>query len=364
MGDLMFYLRNPRVDRGAGASIRNWIVTLESVVKDHPADTIYIAGHSKVNLPVTVTRADLLEFRDYFSGLLGYVQKAIASGRSAPEIVKVASVPGFADYEGSPEGTIQAAYESSQSRRERRGATGPPQAKRRRAGRGAPATNNDENVRRSAARVQHWCCSGTRSRTASPRARGNACRERDAHPARPRSVGPGQSSRERGGLADHRRARTGDCNPHHARIDSGSDRGRRYRAGTSRAARARQRRFSDLLLRAADACRTTRAFDCATSMYRRARQAAGRSIAGDEAAIGLAATLEQEDKPREALETYRELQLTFREVTAFGLADAGARRLSSRLGAAEPLTEADYDTSSIACRRRGISPRRDMQTEG
>jgi cyclase len=111
MGDLMFYLRNPRVDRGAGASIKNWIVTLESVAKDNPADTIYIAGHSKMNLPLNVTRADLLKFRDYFSGLLSYVQKGIASGRSAAEIVKVASVPGFSDYEGSPEGTIQAAYE-------------------------------------------------------------------------------------------------------------------------------------------------------------------------------------------------------------------------------------------------------------
>jgi cyclase len=111
MGDLMFYLRNPRVDRASGASIKNWIVTLESVTKDHPADTIYIAGHAKANLPVTVTRADLLKFRDYFSGLLGYVQKSIASGTSAAEIVKVAAVPGFADYEGSPEGTIQAAYD-------------------------------------------------------------------------------------------------------------------------------------------------------------------------------------------------------------------------------------------------------------
>ncbi len=111
MGDLMFYLRNPRVDRAAGASVRNWIVTLESVAKENPADTIYIAGHSKVNFPVTVNRADLLKFRDYFSGLLAYVQKGIASGKSAAEIVKVASVPGFADYEGSPEGTIQAAYD-------------------------------------------------------------------------------------------------------------------------------------------------------------------------------------------------------------------------------------------------------------
>jgi glyoxylase-like metal-dependent hydrolase (beta-lactamase superfamily II) len=116
MGDLMFYLRNPRVDRAAGASVKNWIVTLESVAKENPADTIYIAGHSKMNTPVTVTRADLLKFRDYFSGLLDYVQKGIASGKSAVEIVKVTSVPGFAEYEGSPEGTIQAAYDELTAR--------------------------------------------------------------------------------------------------------------------------------------------------------------------------------------------------------------------------------------------------------
>jgi len=111
MGDLMFHLRHPRVDRGAGASIKNWIVTLESVVKEHPADTIYVAGHAKENLPVMVTRADLLKFRDYFSGLLAFVQKGIASGRPAAEIVKAGNLPGFADYEGNPEGTIQAAYD-------------------------------------------------------------------------------------------------------------------------------------------------------------------------------------------------------------------------------------------------------------
>ena len=111
MGDTLFYLRNPRVDRAGGASIKNWIVLLETVAKEHPADTIYITGHSKTNLPVTVARAEVLKFRDYFTALLGYVQKGVSSGRPAAEIVKVASVPGFADYEGSPEGTIQAAYD-------------------------------------------------------------------------------------------------------------------------------------------------------------------------------------------------------------------------------------------------------------
>lgn len=125
---------------------------------------------------------------------------------------------------------------------------------------------------------------------------------------------------------------------------------------------------SDLLLRAADACRAAGAFDCGATVYRQARQAAGRSAAADEAAIGLAGILEQEGKIRDALETYRELQLTFRGVGAFELADGAARRLSSRLGGAqggaEPLTEDDYDTivdrlAGIAAFRRAV----DMQLE-
>ena len=100
---------------------------------------------------------------------------------------------------------------------------------------------------------------------------------------------------------------------------------------------------ADLLLRGADTCRATGSFDCAVALYRRARQAAGRTPAADEAALGLAATLEQSGKPHDALETYRELQLTFREATAYDAADAGARRLSALLNGAEPLTEADYD---------------------
>jgi soluble lytic murein transglycosylase len=120
----------------------------------------------------------------------------------------------------------------------------------------------------------------------------------------------------------------------------------------------------DLLLRAADACRAAGAMDCAASMYRRARDAAGRTPAADEAALGLAATLEQSGQARDALETYRELQLTFREVPAFETADAGARRLSSRLGNPEPLTEGDYDAivdrlAGVAAFRRAV----DMQAE-
>ena len=108
MGDLMSHQRHPRVDRPSGASIRNWLTTLERVVKDHNADTIYIFGHSKVGSPVTGSGKDLLTLRDYFSSMLDYVQKGISAGRSAEEIMK-GSVPGFADSEGMPQ--LQVAYD-------------------------------------------------------------------------------------------------------------------------------------------------------------------------------------------------------------------------------------------------------------
>jgi glyoxylase-like metal-dependent hydrolase (beta-lactamase superfamily II) len=108
MGDLMSHQRHPRIDRPSGASIRNWLVTLEKVVKDHSADTIYIFGHSKVGAPVTGSSKDLLAVRDYFTAMLDYVQKGIAAGKSAEEITK-GTLPAYADHEGMPQ--LQVAYD-------------------------------------------------------------------------------------------------------------------------------------------------------------------------------------------------------------------------------------------------------------
>jgi len=121
---------------------------------------------------------------------------------------------------------------------------------------------------------------------------------------------------------------------------------------------------AELLLRTADAYRSAKAFDRAAALYRRAREAAGRTPAADEAALGLAGTLERDGQPREALGAYRELQLTFRQASAFDAADASARRLSAQLDGAEPLTEADYDAIvdrlvGVAAFRRAV----DMQIE-
>ena len=110
MGDLMSFQRNPRADRPAGASIVNWIPVLENTVKDHGNDTIYIFGHSKVGERVTGSGKDLLELRDYFTAMLAFTRKAIASGAPVGEVMKTPAIPGFERYEGTPT-ALQAAYE-------------------------------------------------------------------------------------------------------------------------------------------------------------------------------------------------------------------------------------------------------------
>jgi len=100
MGDLLFHERHPRVDRAAGASIQNWIKILEKVTKDMPADTIFIAGHSKEGLPVTVDGKAVLRFRDYFDAVLTTVRKGVAQGQTKEAVVATSVLPGFEGYQG------------------------------------------------------------------------------------------------------------------------------------------------------------------------------------------------------------------------------------------------------------------------
>jgi cyclase len=115
MGDLMSHQRNPRADRPAGASVRNWPVLLETVVKEHGNDTIYIFGHSKVGAPVTGSRQDLMALRDYFTAAIDFVQKGLAAGKSQDEIVKAAAIPRFESWEGTPV-ALEALYAEMTSR--------------------------------------------------------------------------------------------------------------------------------------------------------------------------------------------------------------------------------------------------------
>jgi cyclase len=96
MGDLAFHRRHPVVDRAAGASMRNWARVLEHVVDAHARDTIYIFGHAGEGLPVTGSAAELLQFRDYLSAVLAFVEQHVAAGRSREEILAMrAPLAGF-----------------------------------------------------------------------------------------------------------------------------------------------------------------------------------------------------------------------------------------------------------------------------
>ena len=102
MGDLMFHERHPFIDRPAGASIRNWITTLERVVKDQPRDTIYIFGHAKEGLAVTGSASHLLAFRDYLSAVLDFTSTRMKAGESRDAITAARALPGFEGYQEAP----------------------------------------------------------------------------------------------------------------------------------------------------------------------------------------------------------------------------------------------------------------------
>ena len=96
MGDLAFHRRHPVVDRAAGASMRNWARLLQHVASSHARDTIYIFGHAREGLPVTGSAAELLQFRDYLQGVLAFVERHVAAGRTREEILAMrAPLPGF-----------------------------------------------------------------------------------------------------------------------------------------------------------------------------------------------------------------------------------------------------------------------------
>ena len=97
MGDLMFNLRHPVIDRPAGASLKNWAAVLDKAAADHANDTIYIFGHSgSASVPVTGSRTELATMRDYLNALLAFVDKEMKSGKSREEIIALkTSLPGF-----------------------------------------------------------------------------------------------------------------------------------------------------------------------------------------------------------------------------------------------------------------------------
>ena len=101
-GDLVFNRIYPVVDRPAGASFRGWVTRLEEIVRNYPADAIYLFGHGNAKFGVTGGHADILAFRDYITAMLAHVEKEIKAGKPREEIVKLENFPGFPDLHVPP----------------------------------------------------------------------------------------------------------------------------------------------------------------------------------------------------------------------------------------------------------------------
>lgn len=108
MGDLLFHERHPFVDRPSGASIQNWMTTLDTVAKELPASTVYIAGHAREGLPVALDRKALQQFRNYFDAVLTHVRQGIESGASRETITQADTLKGFETYQGGGRLTLPA----------------------------------------------------------------------------------------------------------------------------------------------------------------------------------------------------------------------------------------------------------------
>lgn len=98
MGDLMFNRAHPFIDRGAGASISNWITTLNSTAKDLPSDAMYIFGHGNSDYGITGSNEDLEVMSEFLGALLDYTQKGIDAGKSKEEIMNTETLDGFEEF--------------------------------------------------------------------------------------------------------------------------------------------------------------------------------------------------------------------------------------------------------------------------
>jgi cyclase len=112
MGDLLFNRMHPFVDRFGGASIANWIVTLEKVMKAHANDTIFIFGHSSPKFQVTGSKADLAVQRDYFNALLEFTRAKVKAGTPRDVFIKLTdTLPKFPDHGPLINRALEAAFD-------------------------------------------------------------------------------------------------------------------------------------------------------------------------------------------------------------------------------------------------------------
>ena len=115
MGDLVFHKMVPFIDLPGGASIAGWIQFLEKAKAAYPKDATYVYGHASEGNDVVGGQDALDGIRAYLSGLLDYVKKGKAAGKTAEELAKVERIPGHDEvvpmWDGAIKSNVDAAWE-------------------------------------------------------------------------------------------------------------------------------------------------------------------------------------------------------------------------------------------------------------
>ncbi len=100
MGDLVFNRRHPYIDKGAGASIANWIVLLDKATTTFDKNTQYICGHSGEGYDILIKPEDLKAFGDYLGNVLKFTEGELKAGKTKDEILKAKEIPGSPEWKG------------------------------------------------------------------------------------------------------------------------------------------------------------------------------------------------------------------------------------------------------------------------
>lgn len=115
MGDLVFNKMLPFIDRPGGASIQGWMRVLGQALEHYPKDALYVFGHAAEGADVAGNQEPLVEMVAYLGGLLDYVRKGKADGKTVEELSKVERIPGFesrvAKFDGAIAMNVKAAWE-------------------------------------------------------------------------------------------------------------------------------------------------------------------------------------------------------------------------------------------------------------
>lgn len=114
MGDLLFNRIYPNIDKGAGASIQNWMLVLDRAYNVFNKKSIFVCGHGQEADAVTVDREFLREMKFFFENLLDFVNRQIKAGKTRDEIIALTEIPGmdnWKDKNGFARVNLSAAYD-------------------------------------------------------------------------------------------------------------------------------------------------------------------------------------------------------------------------------------------------------------